>query len=44
MRTDGTRFDRAEYLGRPPSYSAYKLGDIRAVQAGDVLTATFFSG
>jgi len=44
MRTDGTRYDRTEYLGRPPSYSAYKLGDIRAVQAGDVLTATFFSG
>ena len=30
MRTDGTRYDRATYLSRPPSYSAYKLGDIRA--------------
>lgn len=44
IRTDGTRYDRATYLERPPSYSAYKLGDIRAVQAGDVLTATFFVG
>ena len=32
------------YLSRPPSYSAYKLGDIRAFQAGDVLTATYFAG
>ena len=44
MRTDGTRYDRATYLSRPPSYSAYKLGDIRAFQAGDVLTATYFAG
>lgn len=44
MRTDGTRYDRATYLTRPPSYSAYKLGDIRALQAGDVLTATYFAG
>jgi ketosteroid isomerase-like protein len=44
MRTDGTRYDRDAYLSRPPSYSAYKLGDIHAFQAGDVLTATFFAG
>jgi ketosteroid isomerase-like protein len=44
MRTDGTRYDRATYLSRPPSYSAYKFGDIRAFQAGDVLTATYFAG
>jgi ketosteroid isomerase-like protein len=43
MRTDGTRYDRAAYPSRPPSYSAYKLGDIRAFQAGDVLTATYFA-
>jgi len=44
MRTDGTRYDRAAYLSNPPSYSAYKTGDIRAFQAGDVLTATYFTG
>lgn len=44
MRTDGTRYDRATYLARPPSYSDYKLGDIRALQSGDVLTATYFAG
>lgn len=44
MRTDGTRYDRAAYLNRPPSYSDYRLGDIRALQAGDVLTATYFAG
>lgn len=44
MRTDGTRYDRDTYLGRPPAYSDYEIGDIRAFQAGDVLTATFFTG
>jgi ketosteroid isomerase-like protein len=44
MRTDGTRYDRAEYLGRPPSYSGYQLADIRGMLAGDVLTATFYAG
>jgi ketosteroid isomerase-like protein len=44
MRTDGTRYDREGYLARPPAYSAYEIGDIRAVQAGDVLTATYFTG
>jgi ketosteroid isomerase-like protein len=44
MRTDGTRYDRAAYLSRPPSYSAYKLGDILAIQADDVMTATYFAG
>ena len=44
MRTDGTRYDRAAYLSRPPSYSAYKLGDIQAFLSGDVLTATYFTG
>jgi ketosteroid isomerase-like protein len=44
MRTDGTRYDRETYLSRPPSYSGYKLGDIRAFQAGDVLTATYYAG
>lgn len=44
MRTDGTRYDKATYLTRPPSYSAYKLGDIKAIQAGDVVTATYFAG
>lgn len=44
MRTDGTRYDRATYLTRPPAYSAYEIGDIRAMQSGDVLTATYFTG
>lgn len=44
MRTDGTRYDRETYLSRPPSYSGYKLGDIRAFQAGDVLTASYYAG
>lgn len=44
MRTDGTRYDRATYLTRPPSYTAYEIDDIRAVQSGDVLTATYFTG
>lgn len=44
MRTDGTRYDRASYLARPPAYSAYELGDIQASLAGDVLTATYFTG
>jgi len=44
MRTDGTRYDKATYLTRPPSYSAYKLEDVRAFQSGDVLTATYFTG
>ena len=44
MRTDRTRYDKATYLSRPPSYSAYKLEDVRAFQVGDVLTATYFAG
>lgn len=44
MRTDGTRYDRETYLTRPPAYSAYKLGNVRALQAGNVLTATYFAG
>lgn len=44
MRTDGTRYDRDAYLARPPSYSGYKLGDVRAVQSGDVLTASYYAG
>ena len=44
MRTDGTRYDKTTYLTRPPSVAAYKLGDVRAFQAGDVLTATYFDG
>jgi hypothetical protein len=39
MRTDGTRIDRETYIARHP---AYELGEIVAVQAGDVLTASFF--
>ena len=44
MRTDGTRYARETYLSRPPSYSGYKLGDVRAFQAGDVLTASYYAG
>ena len=44
MRTDGTRYDRDTYLSRPAAYSAYEIGDIRAFQVGDVLTATYFTG
>lgn len=44
MRTDGTRYDRETYLSRQPSYSAYKIGDVRALQSGDLLTATYFAG
>ena len=44
IRTDGTRYDRDAYLARPPSYSGYTLGDIKALQSGDVLTATYFAG
>jgi ketosteroid isomerase-like protein len=43
MRTDGTRYDRAGYLDRASSLSAYRLGNVHGVQAGDVLTATFFA-
>lgn len=44
IRTNGTRYDREAYLSRPPSYSGYSLGGIRAFQSGDVLTATYFAG
>ena len=44
IRTDGSRYDRAGYLAHPPSYSAYRISDVKAVQSGDVLTATFFAG
>ena len=44
VRTDGTRYDRETYLSRPPSYSGYKLGDIRAFLSGDVLTASYYAG
>ncbi len=44
IRTDGTRYDREAYLSRPPSYSGYNLGGIRAIQDGDVLTATYSAG
>jgi ketosteroid isomerase-like protein len=41
MRTDGTRYDRSGYLDGASSLSAYALGNVHGVQAGDVLTATF---
>lgn len=44
MRTDGSRYHRDDYLARPASLSAYQIDDIQAVQAGDVLTVTFFAG
>lgn len=43
MRTDGTRYDREGYLARPASLSGWKLADIKAIQSGDLLTATYFS-
>lgn len=44
MRTDGSRYDRAGYLARPASLSGWTLSDIKAIQSGDLLTATYFSG
>ncbi len=43
IRTDGMRYDREGYLARPPSYTDYELHDIHAVQADDLLTASYFS-
>ena len=43
VRADGVRHDRASYLADQPTVSSYRLDDFKAVQAGDVLTATFFS-
>ena len=44
MRTDGSRYDRAGYLARPASLSAYTIDGVEATQSGDLLTATFFAG
>ncbi len=43
MRTDGSRYDRAGYLARPASLTAYDIDGIEATQSGDVLIATFFA-
>jgi hypothetical protein len=43
MRTDGTRYDRAGYIARHPAYTSYKLSDLKAARAGDVLTASYFA-
>jgi ketosteroid isomerase-like protein len=43
MGTDGTRYDRAGYVARHPSYSSYKLSDLTAIRSGDVLTASYFA-
>jgi ketosteroid isomerase-like protein len=44
MRTDGTRYDRAVYLTRPPAYTGYNVADIKALQSGDTLTVSYFVG
>ena len=43
MRTDGTRYDRAGYIARHPTYTSYKLTDVKATLAGDVLTVSYFA-
>jgi hypothetical protein len=43
MRTDGTRYDRAGYIARHPSYTSYKLSDVQAALDGDVLTVSYFA-
>ncbi|MBN9010628.1 MAG: nuclear transport factor 2 family protein [Rhizobiales bacterium] len=43
MRTDGTRYDRAGYISRHPAYTSYRLSDVKASLAGDVLTVSYFA-
>lgn len=43
MRTDGTRYDRAGYIARHPSYRSYKLSDVKATLSGDTLTVSYFA-
>jgi hypothetical protein len=43
MRTDGTRYDRAGYIARHPSYTSYKLSDVKATLSGDTLTVSYFA-
>jgi ketosteroid isomerase-like protein len=44
IRTDGSRYDRAQYLAQAPKLSDYTLGEFQAMESGDVLTTTFFAG
>ena len=43
IRTDGTRYDRTDYLGNPASLQTYSLDGFRTTRSGDVLTVTFFT-
>lgn len=43
IRTDGTRYDRAGYLGNPASLQSYSLDGFKATRAGDTLIVTFYA-
>jgi ketosteroid isomerase-like protein len=43
VRSDGTRYDRAGYLGNPASLQTYSLDGFKSTRSGDVLTVTFFT-
>lgn len=41
IRTDGRTYDRAAYLAGASSLTRYAISDVKALQAGDILTVTF---